>query len=617
MKNKLFQSKLFLSLLLIGLFISVFSQPLYAQPGMEEQLALQYYQNEEYSKAAELFEKLYNKNPGPYFYNYYLNSLHALKDYEQAEQFIRKVGKQKEDDVKYLVELGYNYQLSGDKRKAEKTYKKCFKSLNNSRASYVHLSNAFRARSLYDYALEVLEKGGNRFEPPLQLEMADLYLEMGEYQKMIASYLDLIHNKDDYINLVKGKFQLIMADASSGPITMALRKELLQRTDRYPNKSIYAELLYWYSVQKREFEMALLQAKALDKQFSEQGERVFQLANILLSNKNYSLAIEAYTYILNLGKSNKFYISSEVNLLHARFKAMTQGMSLDTIQIKEIVQEYNRVLEKYGKNRTTIDLMRNLAQIQAFWLHNTSQAEKLLNTILNLQGTRPEILGEVKLELGDVLLFSGKKWSASLLYKQVEKDFKNDPLGFKAKYKAAQFFYFVGEMEWAKVQLDVLKGATSKLIANDAMELSLLIQENIDDDSSYTTLSYFARADLLTYQKKYQDAFKVFDTIEAIFPGHNILPNISFRRAEIYEQLNQLDSAKYFYLKTVSGHPFASIADNALIQLARIYDQEKKFDKALEAYEQILLNYPGSLFTIEARKRFNELKQNPTRIQEN
>ena len=190
----------------------------------------------------------------------------------------------------------------------------------------------------------------------------------------------------------------------------------------------------------------------------------------------------------------------------------------------------------------------------------------------------------------------------------MEKAFKNDPIGYEAKFKAAQFFYYVGEMEWAKVQLDVLKGATSKLIANDAMELSLLIAENIDPDSTYTSLSLYAKAELLVLQKKYDDAFLLLDTIDAIFPGYTILPNVEYKRAEIYFELRDYQKAALYYNQTAVKYSYASIADNAMIKLARLYDNQLNDKvKAKEVYEKILLDYPGSLFTIEARKRFQEM----------
>ncbi len=583
-----------------------------AQPATEEKLALEYYQSAQYDKAAELFEQLYRKNPSLYFYNYYLNSLLADTKFSEAESFVKSVAKKNPTDVRYEVEIGYIYQMAGENRKAEKVFSNLVRKPGKTRDEFVYLSNAFRQRDLFSYALEVLEKGKGKFSPPLNIEIADIYQAKGDYNSMISTYLDLVHSSDEYINLVQGKFQLVISDFGSSKISEALREELLARTEKYPNKTIYAELLYWYSIQKQDFALALLQAKALDRQFGEEGNRVMELANILISNKQYKLASDAYRYILSLGKSSRFYQSAEINLLHTEYKSLTDGKIPERESLVKLKDDYETVLEKYGHNRTTVDLMRNLAQIKTFWLQQPSDGQNLLEEILLMAGLPREIYAETKMELGDILLFKGEKWSASLLYKQVEKEFKNDPIGFEAKFKAARFFYFVGEMEWAKVQLDVLKGATSKLIANDALELSLLIDENIDADSSYTTLSYFARADLLILQQQYTDAFLLFDTIEAIFPGHNILPFVHFRRAEVYKSLHQIDSALSFYEKVTNSFPYSSIADNALIMMARINDQElKDLPTALDLYSKLLIDYPGSLFTVEARKRFNELRSQP------
>lgn len=597
-----------ISAFLSFLFLILFSLNAMAQPSTEEQLAVQYYQESAFDKAEPLFDKLYQKTPNNYFYNYYLNTLIALTNFSKAEVFVKSVMKKFPNEIKYEVDLAYVYSASGETKKSNKLIEKKIKSLPQNRQDYVDLAMALRSRDFYDFAIDLLKNG--QFDPPLNTELADLYYAKGDYNNMIATYLDLIHSQDIYIDLVKGKFQIIMSDFSSDKISAALREELLKRTEKYPTKTIYAELLYWYSVQKREYALALIQAKALDRQFSEQGERVFQLANILVSNKEYTRAIDGYNYILALGSNNRFYQMADINLLNARFKSITSGEEISIENLNTLVADYQKAIDKYGENRSTLDLIRNLAQIHAYWLHQTDKAEALLDKALNTKGLSKEDIGSIKLELGDILLFEGKKWSASLLFKQVEKDFKNDPLGFEAKYKAAKFFYYVGEMDWAKIQLDVLKGATSKLIANDAMELSLLISENIDDDSTYTSLSYYSRADLLAYQQKYDEAFLVLDTIDNIFPGYSVLPNVAYKRAEIYKSQNKFDSAAVFYEKVLNNFPYSSIADNALYELAVLYDDVfKNKVKAQEYYEKILLEYPGSLFTVESRKRFNELKQ--------
>ena len=581
-----------------------------AQNDVDEQLAMQYFRQGEFDKAAGLFKDIYAKKPNTYYYNYYLNSLFGLQDYAAAENFVKKVQKSRPGELRYLVDLGYVYELSGNKKKADKIFKKAIKKMPSTRQAYVSLSGAFQNRGHYDYALKILEKGKNKFTPPLNIEIADLYFSKGEYNRMIDSYLDMIEKNDDYLEAVKGKLQLIIASPGNNKVSQALREELLKRTEKYPNKTIYAELLYWYSVQKREWDIALFQAKSLDKRFDEGGERVFQLSNILLSNHRYAEAAEGFKYIMSLGPDNRFYRASEISLLHAEFKNLVKNGTFRRQDLQTLVGQYNKVLKKYGENRSTVELMRNLAHIDAFYLHDIPAAEELLEKVTKMPGLNKKIRAEAKLELGDVLLFEGKKWTASLLYKQVEKEFKNDPVGFEAKFKAAQFYYYVGEMEWAKVQLDVLKGATSKLIANDAMDLSLLISGNIDPDSTYTSLSYFARAQLLVYQKRYDEAFKTLDTIENAFPGFPVLSNVEYERARIYMQMKNYAKAVEHFKATAEKYPGASITDNALIELARLYDNIlNDSKKARDVYEKILLDYPGSIFTVEARKRFNELKE--------
>ncbi len=578
------------------------------QVDVNEQLALQYYQNGEFDKASQLYKAIYDKNPSTFYYGYYLNCLFAQKDYNAAEKFVSKVASINPENQKYNVELGYVNELKGDTKKAEKIYKKTIKDLPKNREKYIELSNAFQNRQHYDYSLQILEKGKNMFTPPLNIEIADMYLSKGEYNNMISSYLDMIDANQEYLDLVKGKLQLIIAAEGSSKISDALHDELLKRTQNNPSKTIYSELLYWYSLQKHEFDLALIQAKSLDKQFNEGGERVFQLANILISNFQYKLAVDAYQYLLNLGTSNRFFISAEINILNAQFLDITKNSNINKVIIQKLAENYKNVLDKYGENLNTMELMKQLAHIEAFYLHNTDYAKTLLNRILNINNLKPLDNAEIKLELGDVLLFAGEKWSASLLYKQVEKAYTNEPIGYEAKFKAAKFFYYVGQIDWAKTQLDVLKGATSKLIANDAMELSLLISENMDPDSSYTSLSRFAEAELLVLQKKFDEAFLKLDTLENLFPNYLILPNVEYKRAQMYLELADYQKAIEHFQKTVDNFPNSSIADNALIELARLYDNILKDNKKAKVYyEKMLLNYPGSLFTIEARKRFNEI----------
>ncbi len=601
-----------LAKLLILVFVSFFiTMPSIAQIDVDEKLALQFYQNKEYDKAADIYKDIYDKKPNPFYYDYYLNCLFELKEYKTAEKFVSSVARKNSNNIKFKVEHAYVLQKWGKNDKAKKEYKKLIKNLDSDRKTTIDLSTAFVARDLNDYAIKTLVKSKSKIsDPPLNIELAELYFKTGNSLEMAKEYIDMVVIDDKYIAPIKAKLQLIISDPNKEAATEAIRDELLKRTQKNSNQTIYAELLYWYSIQKKDFELATIQAIALDKQFNEQGERVYNLSRILMSNKQWEYAIQAFNYIIDLGPMSMFYVNAEINSLDAKFNKITSNNNYTKQEIIDLQADYNVQLKAFGKNASTSTLMMNLAHIEAFYLDDLESAKALLTKVQNIPNIPKQQKAEAKLMLGDMKLFSGEKWSASLLYKQVEKENKNDAIGFQAKFKAAQFYFYVGEMEWAKSQLAVLRGATSKLIANNSMELYLLIQENISEDSTYDALNLYAKADLLLYQQQYETANLMLDTIISIFPNHPIIDDAYFKKAEIAMAQKNFAKADSLYEQTVDYAPFGTLADNAIMNRAKLYDGVlNDLEKAAELYEEILLNYPGSLFTVEARKRYREIKE--------
>lgn len=610
-KYNLFKNSILAKLVLLMFISFIIVKPSIAQIDVDEKLALQFYQNKEYDKAADIYKDIYNKKPNPFYYDYYLNCLFELKDYKTADKFVSSVAHKNSDNIKYKVEHAYVLQMWGKTDKAKKEYKKLIKDLDSDRKTTIDLSTAFAARDLNDYAIQTLVKSKSRItNPPLNIELAELYFKNGDFAKMANEYLDMLIMDDKYIPTIKSKLQLIIADPNMFAATEAIRNELLKRTQKNSGQTIYAELLYWFSIQQKDFELATIQAIALDKQFNEQGERVYGLSKILMSNKQWEFAIQAFNYIIDLGPMSMYYVNSEINMLDAKFNKITSNNNYTKQEIIDLKANYNMQLKAFGRNASTSSLMMNLAHIEAFYLNDLESAKDLLTEVQDIPNISKQQKAEAKLILGDMKLFSGEKWSASLLYKQVEKENKNDAIGFQAKFKAAQFYYYVGEMEWAKSQLDVLRGATSKLIANNSMELYLLIQENISEDSTYDALNLYAQADLLLYQQQYETANLMLDTIINIFPNHPIIDDAYFKKAEIAMAEQNFKKADSLFEQTVDYAPFGTLADNAIMSRAQLYDGVlNDLGKAAELYQEILLNYPGSLFTVEARKRYREIKE--------
>ena len=196
---------------------------------------------------------------------------------------------------------------------------------------------------------------------------------------------------------------------------------------------------------------------------------------------------------------------------------------------------------------------------------------------------------------------------------QIDKDFKFEPIGQEAKFKNARIFYYDGEFNFAQSQLDVLKQSTTKLIANDAMDLSLLITENFGLDSNYEAMYWFAKGDLLIEQHKYDEAFTYFDSIQTKYNYHSLGDDILLKKSFAMQLQGKWNDAVQYLDELLKYYAFDILADDAVFQLGDIYENHlMDSEKAAEYYKKILFEYKGSLHTIEARKRFRALRGDVT-----
>ena len=582
-----------------------------AQTTTDEQLAAQYFQNGEFEKAADLYESLLDKNPNPFYYNNLIQSLINAKDYKKAEKIVKKRIRQNPNDIRLNVDLGFVYASSGDAKKAEKQYLESIESLTANQQQIYDLANAFMMRMLYDYATETYLKGRKVMNNPTQftVELAMMYETRAKYQEMMEEYLNLLNSDGNYLTYIQARLQAVLNTDKESKKAEIIKSTLLKKAQKNPENGIYANLLMWYSVQLKDFELAFVQAKSIEKRFKDNGAKVFELAEICISNAEYLIGIEAYQYLINKGELNLYYLNSRVGLLNARYLKVTTSLVSNQKDISELEKEYIKVLNELGKDASTIILMKNLAHIYAFYAYKSTEAIALLNEAILIPNADKKIIAACKLELADINLFGGDVWEATLLYSQVEKSFKNEPTGFEAKLKNARLSYYIGEFEWAKAQLDVLKAATSKLIANDAMELSLLIGDNMDEDSTYTALNYFAKADLYEYRNQFDLAFATLDSTRLLGLSHPIFDDVLLKKAEIVIKQGKYKDADSLLQKLVDFYPDGLLADDALFLQAELNENQlNNRIKAMICYENLIFKYPASLYTVEARKKFRKLR---------
>jgi hypothetical protein len=576
-----------------------------------EKLAFQYYGNKEYEKALELFRDLHQKQPTYHLYTYYFYCLTALNRFDEAEKLVRSKIKAEPGSFRYEIDLGYLYLLTDKPDKATKSFDEVIGKMKPTKANINEIANAFISRQLYDYAIKTYLRGREllQYTYPYHQELARIYEASGNYSAMIEEYLDLLERDPSQLDMVQSRFQNTLNKDLDDKISDLLRESLLKRNQRNPENRYYGEMSLWLSVQRKDFEFALIQARSLDTRFNEGGLLVFSVANLSLSNSDYDVAIEAFSYLIKKGPLNPYYSESLTGILQAKFLRIMEGYNNKVSDFESLRQEYLAALSELGKNSRTIFLMRDLAHLQAFYLNELEGSVALLEEALKIPGAPEKEKAEIKLELGDIYLFTGEIWEASLLYSQVEKTFKNDPTGHEAKFRNARLSYFIGEFDWAKAQLNVLKAATSKLIANDAMELALLISDNMDTDSTYTGLAYYARADLLSYRGQDSLALLSLDSISMLGLYHSLDDDVLYSKAGIYIRQKDYLRADSALAEIVKNYQYDILADNALFKRAELQAGAlNDKDKAMELYQQLILDYPGSLFTTEARKRFRQLR---------
>lgn len=594
--------------MLLLLFLCIFSN---AQTNSDQQLGLQFYNAREFQKASEVFERLYESKPDHFSYTYYLQSLLELGDIDAAGKLVKQQVKRNPDDPKYQVDQGYVMIRGNQSAKALKLFDELIKEVKPDQRKIMELASAFMMRRENDYAIKVYQKGRQLLSPEYTFgfELAQMYELQGQFDKMVEEYLMLIEQNPSYIDQVQNRLQASLTNDPENLKTEALRRALVMQVQKDPDDIILTEMLVWLSLQLKDFESALIQAKALDRRLGENGSRVFALGQMSVANNDYAIAADAFNYVISHSDDPSMKTIAEVELLESEYHLVTSTYPVDIRKVDDVAEQYRKTISRDPGNSLTFPLVRDLAHMEAFYLNNPPTAISLLQDLVQKTASDRVLQAECKLELADILLFSGEPWESTLLYSQVDKAFKNDPLGHEARYRNAKLSFYIGEFEWARAQLDVLKAATSKLIANDAMQMSLLISDNIEFDSITLALESYARADLLTFRNQADRAYALLDSVIAAFPYHPIQDDALMKKAEIKLKEGDFISTESLLKEVIEKYPDDILADDALFDLATLYkDQLKDKDKAMETYQKLMTDHPGSLYVVEARKQFRTLR---------
>lgn len=561
-----------------------------------------YFKNGAFEKALYEYKNLYAQSPSNINYIFQIISSHQeLEQYNEAQSFLLKI-MERVNYPSFTVELGYNYQLKNDTENANSNYKKALESIDLNPSNVFSIVRSFENHALTNQAIIAYEKAmAKNPNYNFSLQLAKLYGEQGNIEKMFTSYIDFAQSNPMALNNVKRSISEFISENGDAENNLLLKKILLKNAQLDP-QIIWNDLLSWLFIQQNDFKKAFAQEKAI---FSRQPENLYkieELADIAFSKNEYEAAKEIYTYITTTSQDLDLLLEAHYSLLQLETKqsAATNFAVIDVA--------YQNLFKQYGTFAQTLKLQIAYAHFLAFNKNETQKATKFLEEALKLPLTEIQ-QADIKLELGDILVLQEKFNDALIYYTQIQRNLKNSTLSQTARFKVAKASYYKGDFKWAESQLKILKASTSQLIANDALDLKLLITDNKYEDSLQTALKRYAKADLLAFQNRNDEAITLLNQILNEHKTEPIIPQALYKQAELFEEKAQFEKAQANYEAIIENYADGILVDDAYFKLAKLYETIlNQPEKAKPLYEKIIFNHADSIYFVEARKCYRALR---------
>lgn len=569
-----------------------------------EQLAFNYIDAGEYEKAVTILEEVYSKNKLLHL-DKILYCYQQLEQHDKALKFINEL-KPKNNNPTLLVEEGYIYQLQKKQPEADKKYQEALNEIDKNANFAYNLGSVFERKVLLDWALKAYEKG-QKANPNLNFDyqIAMIQGQLGNLEVMLNKLLDYGFNTPDGTPMVQNQLTRFLMDDSDGSFAASIRKNLLLRTQK--SQDVYwNQFLSWFFVQQKEYGKAFVQEKAVYKRNPDSFINIVTLSRMAIEEKQYEDANTILTFVLENTQNLDLQMQAHHFLLSMDMESVT-SKEYPTIDFK-----LDELLKKYGISQHSLDLQILSAHFKTFYLNQSKLGIELLQNSLKLPlNTREQ--AKVKMELADIMVYDEKFNQAILYYAQVEDNLKNDVLAHEASLKLAKANFYKKDFDWTLQQVKVLKQSPSLLIANDAIEMFLLIQDNSAEDSLRVALQSYATADLKLYQNKKEEALQLFLTILQKHKGESIEEGTLFKVGKIYEEKGDFTTALTYYQNLLDHHKDGIYKDEALFYSAEIYRKNiLDNEKAKALYEKVVLEHPDSLYYTESRKQYRTLRGDST-----
>ena len=568
----------------------------------QDQLAQNYFDKGDFEKAIISYDELLKNQPSNS--NYFIKSIECLQQLKQLDKaeksILDRIEKYKQGNL--LVELGYNYRLKKDEPKAKKYFDLAIDKIKKNPSDVYGISNCFEKKIILDYALLAYQTASlTDSKMNFNYQMALLHGQTGNTDLMIETFLSESFTNPNMLLSIQNQLSRFIAEDTQELFKPQLKKALLLRSQQSQDV-FWNQYLSWFFVQQKEFGKAFIQEKSIYKRNPESFANIVNLAQLSVEENETETANEIYAFILENTLDQSLKIKANYFIQKLKIEKSSE------INYPAITLEFENLIKQFGVSPYSLALQKLQAHFTAFNLNNPEAGKEILKTALNLPLNQYQI-ADIKMEMADILLFQERFNQATILYTQIEDDLKNDSIGHDASLKIAKTSYFQTDFVWASKQLKTLKSASTQLIANDAIDLFLLINDNTVADSLQVALKKFAHADFLLYQNKPKDALAEYEKILKDHKGQEIEPVTLFRIGKIQENQGNYIAALQNYQIIIDAFKECIYVDEANYFAAEIYNKQlKDLEKAKKHYEEIIFKHEDSIYFTDARRKYRAIR---------
>ena len=579
----------------------------------EFRLALEYYNNREFDKAESVLETLLEKNTNSTYLRYYLNSLVEQKKFDETEKAIKYYSRKVGNNPSIKVDIGQIYKLMGKAKESEKYYREAISSSLNNRNSVVSVASSFINNREFEWAERTYFEASKKLKnETFEQELAMLYYYMRRYGEMVDIYLELLARSDGFLQMVQNRLNSAIYTDTDKSLTDIVEQKLLLKIQQYPNHDVFNEMLIWIYIQQNNYSGAYIQARALDLRNRENGSRLITLAKQATEAKDYETAVKAYNDVLAYGEFSPFYEDAYREKLYVLYARIKTGLDTDIETINNTIELYRNAIAKFGYQRDFLPTILNFIELSSLYSDTYTEALQTIEKAENIRGLTNIDIANIEILKADIMLYQNKIWDATLIYAKIERDNKDNPIGYEAKFRKVKMAFYLHDFEWAKSHIDVIKASTTKLTSNDAIEMSIVLYEGWSEtDSTQQPLKLFATALLKHAQHDVQNALILVDSVVAT--GHSFLSVEALNlKGKILQENARYAEAAEAYERAVTFYSYETNSDFSLFQLGKLYSEHlNDSNKAIELFTRLLHDYKSSIFCIEARHLIHNIRHNP------